>query len=375
VKKRIKRQQRSSLLVAVALLVVIVGANIAFFATRTSAALVTARSIQMSSSAVSATSTVYKVKWIAGSSTSIKSIVIDFCSNSPIIGDTTCTAPTGFSLTASPTITLNTGLTATWTPGTLNTNRTLTLTKAAGETMSAGVTSIDFTINTVTNPSTTGTFYARIYTYANDAGANSAATYTVATPGTYVDYGGIAISTVNQLTITTKVQETLTFCIYTTGANCAGGTGTALALGDSNGVLSVTTTTYTGTAKFGVASNATSGVSVAMKGPLPTSGSNDIDTHGVSCTADSASNATEQFGMRVSVAGAGLTATSPYNCSAASHGFDTSSTTSTYGDVIATSTGPLDEVQSTMEFAAKSALTTPAGVYTTTLTFIATGTF
>jgi hypothetical protein len=104
------------------------------------------------------------------------------------------------------------------------------------------------------------------------------------------------------------------------------------------------------------------------------------------CTADSVTTSVEQFGMRISTVGAGQTASAPYNCSAGNHGWDTDSAAgagandtttvgSSYGDAIATTGGATDESQSTLEFAAKSALTTEAGVYQSVLNFIATGTY
>jgi hypothetical protein len=259
--------------------------------------------------------------------------------------------------------------------------------------MTAGTTVVSFDITTVTNPTDTdattggtqiGTFYARILTYAAGSGATG---YVAGTPGTYIDYGGIALSLANQLTITAKVQESLTFCVYVSGSNCSGGTGTALALGDGNGVLAAPATTYTSTAKFGLASNAQGGVTVRMKGTTLTSGSNTIDPTGGgttdACTADVATTTVEQFGMRVTTtapvtAWPGTGSTPRYDCAATNHNFNvdaTDGTASTYGGNIASTVGALDETQVPMEFAAKAATATEAGIYTTALTFIATGVY
>jgi hypothetical protein len=74
----------------------------------------------------------------------------------------------------------------------------------------------------------------------------------------------------------------------------------------------------------------------------------------------------------------GMTSTAPYNCASSHHAFDTNSTNgipSLFGQEIAHTTGASDILTSTIEFAAKSALTSEAGVYTTTLTLIATATY
>ncbi len=354
-----------------------------------SAGQVTSRSIQMSNSsnAGSTATTSYNVKFTTTSTYTGRGLIVEFCSNSPIIGDTTCTAPTGFSVGGSPSVTMNSAPmnSQTWTAASANTNRTLVLTQATGVSFT-NATVADFTINNVQNPtSAVGTFYARIYTYSATAGATG---YTVADPdvgAVHVDDGGIAMATANQITVTAKVQETLLFCVYTTGAACSGSSVAGMVLGDSFGVLSSTTTNYLTstnattplTAKLGLASNATTGVTVRAKANATlTSGSNTIDATGTgsgSCTADSAAAGTEQFGFRLT-AGSGQTADAGYACAAGNHSFDTTNlTSSTYGDAVMTTPGPTAEAAGTIDFMGKAATTTNSGVYTSTLTFIATG--
>jgi len=53
----------------------------------------------------------------------------------------------------------------------------------------------------------------------------------------------------------------------------------------------------------------------------------------------------------------------------------TGGVTSTYGDVIAASTGPLSLVNNQLVFGATAALTTQAGIYTVNESIIVTGTF
>ncbi len=351
------------------------------------AALLTSRSIQMSSSAVSAASTTYNVSFVTpAASFQMRGIVVDFCSESPLEGDTSCSLA-GFSLTGTPTVNQTAGITG-WTAGTLNSNRTLTLTDATGITASS--TTVTFDITTVTNPSANGTFYARIYTYDLVAGATS---YTVADPDAgdpNIDFGGIAMSTASQLTVTAKVQERLTFCVYTSGANCAGGSGSSISIGGSsnNDVLDDTQDYVDKNAKFGISTNATSNAIVRMKGTTLTSGGNTITAIGGAAASSSAGS--EQFGVCFyQSSGSGMTLTAPYNnascntttqgaagAGSAQFGFDDSGsgTTSTYGDDIATKPAGT-ESQGTMAFVGNIASTTEAGIYTTTLTFIATGVY
>jgi hypothetical protein len=319
---------------------------------------VSSRSILMSSSAAGATNVAYQVNFTTVTNgQTVGSVVVEACANSPIIGDT-CTAPTGFSFNKS-TLTVNnvsgniTGLSVDSTSN--STANRIVVTRTSG-TVANGAVSFTLgngTTNGITNPSSAvGTFYARILVL------------------TTTD------STANQLHVTAKVQESLLFCVYT-DVDCATG-GNDVTLGDANGVLASNSTTYAANANFDVASNAVSGVSIRLKGDTLKSGSFSIDPAGASCILDPSATNTEMFGMRMLTIPTGMTSTAPYNCSANHHAFDnngTTGTTSTFGQELAHTTGASDILSSTIEFAAKSSLTSEAGVYTTTLTLIATATY
>ncbi len=329
------------------------------------------RSIQLSSTASGATNTAYQVNFTTVTNNqNIGSVVVKFCSNSPIIGDS-CAVPTGFDINKA-TLTLNnvTGNITGLSIDTLNsTTNIVVLTRTPGPVANGAVsfTLGNGTTNGITNPANLNTtFYARILTFSTTDGSGSESADSI-------DAGGIAMSTANQLNVTAKVQESLRFCVYT-GVDCTAG-GNAVTLGDANGVLENTTVTYTSTAKFDVSSNAVSGVSIKLKGDTLKSGVFDIAPHGATCTVDSTSSAIEQFGIRMSALGTLATATAPYDCAAGSHGFDLANTTSMFGQQIAKTSGATDLATSTIELAAKAANTSEAGVYTTRLTLIATATY
>lgn len=372
------------------------------------------REIKISSSAPSATGVSYYVEFDAGTTATVKSIVVDFCANSPIIDDS-CTGTVGTSvpdLGASPTVdttTANVGnIGASWTAASMNSNRTLTLTKAAGVAMTSG-TPYYFTVSGVTNPSATGTFYARILTFPNDTTSNYANGYTATNVDTNLptDAGGIALSTAAQITVTAKVQERLIFCIYTDSADpdyndndCISQQGTAVTLGDTNGVLDPTGPYVDKNARFSITTNASSSAIVRFKGATLTSGGNTITAVGGTPATSTAGS--EQFGLCLyQQAGSGMTIDGTYDggsgseCSTtaqtagtgstggtgtptqAEFAYDTNGTTgttSTYGATLATkpagnySTGNI-------AFVGNISNTTEAGIYTSTLTFIATGTY
>lgn len=378
--------------------------------------LIGTRSIQMSSDVSGATNTIYKVSFKTASALNLGAIVVQFCANNPIIGDTCSTTPTvpvAFLNTNFNTLSVNN-----WSAGalpqfTLNTSangsnsNTVVLTKSTAPSPVAANQTISFELgngstNGITNPANSNvTFFARITLYSsNTVGSDSSCTvhnidFSTDTAAQcsekdnniLTDAGGTALSTANALNVTAKVQEALTFCLYT-GANCAAG-GNAINLGDSNGVLADMTTVYTNsTPKFDIASNALNGVAVRMKGDTLTSGTFTITADGASCTQDSTATNTEQFGVRIVSYGTGQyngdatqanqtpdAGIGDYGCLAGYHKFDTANTNTTYGSLFATTIGATDISTTNFELAAKAANTTEAGVYKSTLQFIATATY
>lgn len=331
-----------------------------------SAAQVTSRSIQMSSSTAGATGTTYQIAFTTATTAVIQGIVVDFCDNTPLIGDATCTAPTGFSITASPAI-ANMSLSGTWTAGQRNSNRTLTVTNASGASVNSGV-AISFELTTATNPTTDNhTFYARILTYTTPGGATT--TYAPGSEGSYTDYGGLAMSTGKVINITARVMESLAFCVY--DASC--GDDPSMTLGHGANMVLDTTAVDTDTATFSLSTNAQTGADVRLKGGTLTSGANDIDAAGASAIAFSAG--TEKFGVRVSTSGTNITPDAPYNGASGNYGLDTANTSSTYGDEIADMSGPTNSSVTVLTYAATASNTTAAGIYTTAHQLIATGRF
>jgi hypothetical protein len=428
------------------------------------------RSITMSTSQVSATNTTYHVRFdVATDATAIGGIVVDFCDESPIIGDTNCTAPAGFTLTTPAVSGQSDGSAADPIDGTITgdcdidslttaaalTTHTLALTNSS-PTAALGVdTTCFFDITTVTNPSTVNhSFYARIMTYDTEANALA---YDIGAPATNpgtgnIDAGGIALSTAEQITVTAKVQERLTFCVYTfptvetnpgdadwheaapdsvADNNCGGKTGSDVILGDVNGVLDPAQSYVDKTAYFSVTTNASHDAAIRMKGETlqlnPTDPTCDTTA---SCSIDPiyqaapgdglpglSTETTEQFGMCAYVfandtgatlgiadgtpsgadysgsgnAGTGCdqttqsarVASAPADSNGdggTGHGgssftFDATNTgLGGYGQVIATK-GAGGYSTGNLVFLGNISNTTEPGIYKTTLTFIATGTY
>lgn len=367
---------------------------------------VTSRSIELSNSTAGATGVTYSVSFKPTASTTVGGIVVDFCADSPIIGNSSCTFPTGFTLGTSPSVTVTSGIGTggTWVTtnslqcGAAASNyQVLKFTNSTAQSVTAG-TPVVFTINSVANPSTTGSFYARIVTFDTDTDATG--NYTCPTGTTRggsltgeLDYGGIALSTTTAISITAKVQETLTFCVSAadlTSSSCASATAPTLNLGHSVGGVTVLDSgqvdnvhAYTQTS-----TNAQSGIVVRMKNTnaSATCGglSNDSGTTcGIPAAGASAitiSAGTAHVGMCVTPGSANTTAASPYNsASCTQFGLDESTSQnnvlSTYGSQIFSSTGAISQENDDLNFEGTAALTTKAGVYTANYALIATGTF
>ncbi len=383
---------------------------------RVQAAQMLSRSIKMSSSnpAAAALSNTYQVRFTAETTATLKAIVVDFCSNDPIIGDATCTAPTGFDVGgATPTIVTSTvtdpSLTTTlgasgWSGAGSNLitgsqYRTLTITDSTGVSVSSGNV-VAFDMTNVTNPTTTGTFYARILTYTTTTTG-----YAPGSEGSYIDYGGVALSTAAVITITSKVAEALTFCVYI--GSC--GTAANVLLGDSHDVLSTTAPTTAAGATYGVfyslSTNASSGAVIYLKGNTLSSGGNTIPAAGSRFIYNT--TGTDFFGLceynSVLTVGLAPAVTSYYDgtgdgsgtCAAnttddgttasltsigtspnyTTFGFNLVNTnTTTYGDQLASISAPGNSVNAVVIAAGVNA-TQAEGVYTTTLQLIATGTY
>ncbi len=256
--------KRPAALFAAAALLVGAAAPLALKSPSAEAAQVslTSRSIQMSDSAPSATAVKYKLKM--QTTQAMQSFVVDFCGNSPLIG-LTCTAPTGFA-TGSATLTAN---------GTWSIVATASQWKFTN-TASQAAGSFTLEVNGITNPSTTGTFYARVLTYSN---AGYGTYVSASSPGNYNDYGGIALSTTTPISITAKVQETMTLCTSGgtaatmptptagfTGLNCAGFTAPAITLGGgTNYDVIDSSSIYRRSAWSQISTNATNGYAIYMR--------------------------------------------------------------------------------------------------------------
>ena len=350
-----------------------------FLPTLVSAAQVTDRSVELSSSSVSATNVSYKINFTAISAAG--AFVIDFCSNSPVLGEA-CTAPTGFTAASAAT-------SGGFTIGTLTTT-------AANKVMVVGSMSpgaVTATLTGITNPSTAGPLYARIITYVDDT---AAAPYVSATPGTHIDDGGVAMSITPTIGVSGAVLESMLFCVAKNAitANCdlTGNSAPTLKLGqDVGGVISLNPLdVYTGTINTQISTNAASGAVISLKSNAVGCGGLINSSKPSGCyiapalqTGITAGQA--KFGVKTAADSTDANGTirakpsSGYNASTFALNWvsgDATGVTSTYGDPFLDTNGaPANNKNMALTFGASVTNQTPAGNYSADLSLIATGKF
>lgn len=178
-----------------------------------SALVLTNRSLSLDKNTASTTGVTYSfsAKVPTGGSTTLGSIEVDLC-DSPFLG-TACAAPTGLAFSGSTLANPNpsagtptlggaaTGSTPNANLGTGSTAARIRVSWATPQTVTAGTTVVSFDITGVTNPSSSGTFYARIGFFSDNA-------YT-----TFTDSGAMAQSVQATQNVSFKIQETLAFCV------------------------------------------------------------------------------------------------------------------------------------------------------------------
>jgi hypothetical protein len=303
----------------------------------------------------------------------------------------TCNAPAGLDVDTTPAVLLqeddNVAFGNSYTL-TTSTNNVARFANVTGNAVGAGSV-IEFTFDDVTNPTALGTYFVRINTYDSNTTWDNT---------TDIDSGTVATSTTNGISITSKVVETLGFSTTTDdagevaeGASCAalGGSTSAIAIGDSNGALSISQA-YDEFSAFRLYTNAANGVVVQYEGSTLTKGADNINAAGG--TAVSSTVGAEQFGLAVDADGAALFDGDNGGFGGAGQltlgveydggdGTIVNAGTATVAFVADTKTqmasaaGFVSCDTAAVRYVANIAPTTPAGTYTTTVVYFAVPTY
>jgi len=313
------------------------------------------------------------LSWNSDSVNTIKAIRVMICTDG--LKNTACTGPTGADLT--PVTLTNTsgelGFSG-WSITSVVSAHEILITNATGAATTVGGTSaID--LGNFVNPTSIGTFFFRISTY----------TTTAAAPADSVSYGAIASSTNRSLTVTSGVSDTLIFRVANAITTCDGVSETNIP--DPNDAGSdlvnlspspaTANATSTGTAQFCVVTNAPNGYAVTYADWGASSydahagfwnGSHEFNPGGIS--AFTSTPGVEQFGFKVTVAGAGSgTVTAPYN--AATYNYNDSGSAVQVASASASSAANIF----TVSYVANISGITPGGTYRAHQMFVITASF
>ena len=334
-----------------------------------SAAQLTERSITLSSSSANADDVTYEVKFTAAGAAT--AVVVDFCENSPLLS-AACDAPAGLDV--------NGATAAGFTPAALEDN---TLALSAG-TIATGANTI--TIEGINNPTGDGTIYARVVTYNG-----SPAGYVSGTPGAHVDDGSVALFITNTIGVSGAVLESMTFCVSgtTIADGCASTTSPTLQLGEEEaGVVALSADDIsTGHIFTQLSTNSAGGAVVNLKSSAAGCGgllrAGDAEACDIApALVGGILEGQARFGLLATAVAGGsgtLQAITGYNASTYVLNYDEdelTGVTSTFGDPVLNTNG-LPAVNKNMDltFGASISANTPAGLYSTDLSLIATGKF
>lgn len=311
------------------------------------------RSVTIGDSTPSAVTT-HRYNFTFETATSVGSIEFEYCTNTPFIG-TFCNPPLGL-LVNSATLGAQTGETGFSIDPSTTANR-LVISRPGALTSPVPAS---YTFNNVTNHSAPfNTVYVRVATFATSDGT-----------GPRTDSGAVAFATAGNISVSGYVPPYLTFCVGVVVAlNCSNATGTSLDFGE----LSKTQPRFL-TSQFSVATNDPGGYATSLAGTTMTSGNNTIPALG---SPQSSQAGTSQFGMN-------LRANSNPAVGANPSGVGTGSISPNFGipnqfffnnQVIATSTTPSEFNLFTASYIVNVGNSQSPGVYSTTLTYIATAAF
>jgi hypothetical protein len=332
----------------------IVGVLIGCLPASVAALGIKSRSIQLFNNEPSATTT-YKISFTIVTPDTMGSLDVLFCANSPISGDT-CDVPLGLDI-SNAVLSSQTGLTD-FSSFPVSSNELLLSRTSSTITPPLPVT---LTFNNMVNPSSIGPYYVRLAAYATTNGT-----------GPSVDFGGLAFAITNELEINSYVPPYLTFCagVVISTYNCSTASGDYINFGELNPSHS-----SQADSQLLIATNAGNGYVIQIYGTTMTAGNAIIPALS---SLDSSKPGTSQFGLN-------LTANSVPTIGAAPDGPGSGLPTLGYNqsnkfqfvsnDVIANSSNTEDYRRYTVSYLVNVSKSQPPGIYVSTVTYVAAGSF
>ncbi len=284
------------------------------------------------------------------------SMVFEYCDNSPII-EQSCNAPSGLDVTAAniASQTGNTGFSVDISDTTAN-RLVISRTPSA-----SAVTPATYSFSNITNPSLAGqTIYIRISSYASSDGS-----------GMYTDHGSVAFATNNAFIVGADVPPFIRLCAAITVApDCSSMSGDRLNLG-----ILKSTVARAGQSQFAVGTNSVTGYITYVLGTTMTSGNNTIKALS-SPTPSFPGNS--QFGINLRANTIPAVGEDPFGAGTGTvaGNYDTANQFMySSGDAVVTSSTPSDFNRMTVSYLANIKPSQPAGIYSTTFTYLAVANF
>ncbi|HSX33634.1 MAG TPA: hypothetical protein VLF91_04840 [Candidatus Saccharimonadales bacterium] len=313
------------------------------------AAELSPRSIVISSSQAGATNVSYVAKLGVITSGTLGSIEIQFCSNSPLIGDS-CTPPTGFDA-SSAALTFQAGETG-FSIFSGSTANDIILTRPPAN---ANPGLAQYVFSGIVNPSTNAPLFARFLTYASSDAS-----------GPSTDSGGMALAFNGQITINTEVPPYLIFCLgeNITAFDCTTATEPFSDFGNFTAQ-----TARAAQHQMVAATNAGNGYSIWAAGTTMTSGNNTIAA--MNALGPSVPG-TPQFGLNLRANTTPAVGQDPQGLGVGTPqpNFDQPNRFFFHsGDSLATAGSPDNFRKYTVSYIVNIPANQPGGVYSTTLTY------
>jgi hypothetical protein len=287
----------------------------------------------------------------------VGSVSFEFCSNSPI-PEIACVPPTGLDTTGASLVS-QTGQTG-FTISAVSTVNRLVIQRTP-QVPSGGTATSTYEFTNVINPDTVGSYYVRIQTFSSQNGS-----------GLALEDGGLVFVVVRQFNVTTEVPPYLTMCAAVTivDLDCNTATSYFIDLGELP-----KNSPKAASSQMVAATNAGGGYSISLAGTTLTSGNNSIPPL---VALGGSAPGTSQFGLNLRVNSNPAIGADPIGPGAAG-------VTSDYavpnqfkflpGDAVVSSAGTSDLRKFTVSYLTNVSAAQAAGVYATTVSFIALANF
>lgn len=312
------------------------------------------RSLRLLNSTPGAT-TDYTLTFTLTNTSTIGSLSILFCANSPLQDDV-CPLPTGLDVTHA--VLSSQGGIGDFTLFTVASNYLLL---SRTPTVITAPQQVTLKFSNIVNPSSAGSYYARLAAYSSTNGT-----------GTPVDYGGLALATVGNLQISSVVPPYLTFCagLVISTFDCSSAAGDYINFGNLSPAHS-----SQADSQMVVATNAPNGYVIQVYGTTMTSGNNLINAMVNGATSSPGSS---QFGIN-------LRANTAPPIGADPTGPGTGQPTAGYGnpnhyrfvsnDTVVSALAADNFRKYTVSYVVNTPGSQPPGVYASTLSYVAAGSF